>query len=281
MMKKRFKRVYVEITNKCNKSCTFCVSSKRNLNQMSVDNFKYVINQVKPYTDYIYLHVLGEPLIHSEFDKILRICDDMNVNVNITTNGTLLKKRLNIILNHKCVRQINISLHSMLKDDNYLEDILYSVEQILNKTKIYIVYRFWTLKNYKLTKLQLSIINDILKYFNCNEKLESINLKNNIELKNNLYLNKSNLFKWPTLDSKEYSDNFCYGVKTQVAILSDGTVVPCCLDSEGVINLGNIFKTPFKDIINSKRSINIIKNFNDNKCVEELCKHCSFKKQML
>jgi len=276
-MKNRFKRVYVEITNRCNKNCKFCVSSKRNLNQMSVDEFKYTLKQIKPYTDYIFLHVLGEPLLHSEFDSILAVCDEFNVNVNITTNGSLLKKRLNSILNHKCVRQINISLHSLLNNDDYLEDILYSTKQIIDETKIYVVYRFWTLSNYKLKDNQLKIIDSILNYYNCTDKLKLVNSENNIELQKNLYLNKSNLFEWPSLESKEYSDNFCYGLKTQVAVLSDGTVVPCCLDSEGIINLGNIFKTSFKDIINSKKSLKIIKDFNDNKCSEELCKHCSFK----
>ena len=278
-MKKRFKRVYIEITNKCNKRCKFCVSSKRNLNQMSVDNFKIIMKQIKPYTDYIYLHVLGEPLIHTEFDEILDVCDANNVKVNITTNGTLLKNKLNIVLNHKCIRQINISLHEINENDNYLDDILFSTNKILSKTNIYVVYRFWALNNLKLTKIQSRIIDNIINYFNCNEYTkELIYKKNNVKIKNNLYINKSNLFKWPSLDQEEYKDGFCHGLKTQVAILSDGTVVPCCLDSEGVINLGNIFEKPFKKIINSKRSLDIIKNFNDNKCIEELCKHCNFKK---
>ena len=31
----------------------------------------------------------------------------------------------------------------------------------------------------------------------------------------------------------------------------DGTIVPCCLDSEGVINLGNIFNDDIDAVLNS------------------------------
>ena len=58
--------------------------------------------------------------------------------------------------------------------------------------------------------------------------------------------------------------------------MSDGTIVPCCLDSEGIINLGNIYNDDLEEVFNT----NIVKEMKDGfkknyKC-QELCRHCSF-----
>ena len=93
----KFKKIYVEITNKCNLNCSFCSKLKRELKTMSKDEFKHVISEIKPYTDYIYLHLKGEPLIHPDLEDILKIAKENNIIVNITTNGTKLSDTLDII----------------------------------------------------------------------------------------------------------------------------------------------------------------------------------------
>jgi len=273
----RFKKIYIEITNKCNKTCSFCSKSSRKKEEMSPTNFETIIKQVKGFTNYIYLHVKGEPLLHSEFEKIIKICDENDIQVNITTNGTLLSKQEEIIANSKCIRQINISIHS-INDINEINNILDSVKNIRNMKDIYIVYRYWTLKQNLILK-ENPVLDRIINYYNLsNEKQQEIENQGNIKIDDHTYINKDIEFNWPSLNNDVYDETgYCYGLKTHIAILSDGTVVPCCLDAEGIIKLGNIYESTLEEILNNERTSNIINAFKDNKRYENLCKHCTFK----
>ena len=255
----------------CNLNCSFCSNDNLIKREMTLEEFECVLKKIDSYTDYIYLHVKGEPLLHSKFRAILNLCKKYNKKVNITTNGKLLYKNLDNIIDSN-IRQINISLQS-LADDTYLDDILKSVEELL-KTNIQIVLRFWALPDNKLNDFQIKVVAKIFKYFN----LKDIDLRfNNIKLLNNLYLNKDTLFTWPDLDNKFITDKgTCYGLRTQLAILVDGTVIPCCLDSKGVINLGNIYETDLKSILDTVLVQNIVTNFQNNKLCLELCTKCDY-----
>ena len=106
--------------------------------------------------------------------------------------------------------------------------------------------------------------------------------KKKMDESDNLYLDKQEEFVWPSLDNDYYNEiGTCYALKDQLAILVDGTVVPCCLDSDGVINLGNIYKENLEDIINSNRYQTMKIGFCNRKVTEELCKKCSFKDRLL
>lgn len=271
-----FKKIYIEITNACNKNCSFCSKSTRKKVEMSPTDFEFIIMQVKNYTDYVYLHVKGEPLLHSRFEDIINICDKYNMNVNITTNGTFLPKQQEIIANSKCVRQINLSIHS-LNDRNEINSILKSVTDIKKRKDIYFVYRYWTLKENLILK-DNPILDAIIKYYNLSiEKQQEIEQNGNIKIDKYTFINKDKEFIWPSLNNQICNETgYCYGLKTHIAILSDGTVVPCCLDAEGIINLGNIYKTKLEEILNSERTMNIVNAFKNNKKFENLCKHCSF-----
>lgn len=277
---KKFKKIYIEITNRCNLNCGFCSINKKEKKEMTLEEFEHVLKGIDAYSDYIYLHVKGEPLLHVSFYEILNLCKKYNKQVNITTNGSLLKYKVDDIIKSNVVRQINISLQS-LTTDNYLNDILDSVKKLLDNTNIQIVLRFWALENNKFTKLEREIINQIVDYFNLNRNINNnIINESNVKLLNRLYLNKEEKFVWPDLENDYYEEKgTCYGTRTHLGILSDGTVIPCCLDSDGIVNLGNIFNDSFEDIINSNKFKNIVTSFQNNKACEELCKHCSFKEK--
>lgn len=261
---KKFKKIYIEITNICNLNCPFCSKDKKDKKEMSVLEFEHILKQIDDYTDYLYLHVKGEPLLHKNFKEILDLCKKSNKQVNLTTNATLLKKRLNDILNSKIVRQVNISLQSLISLD-YIDDIIECAD-IMSANGIQVVYRMWVENKY-----QNKLLEKIEKHYN--RKIESDNTK----LKENLYFNKDEEFIWPNLNNKKINEiGTCYGTRTHIGILSDGTVIPCCLDSNGIIDLGNIFETNLSEIITSERFINMKTNFQNNKLCEELCKKCGF-----
>lgn len=261
---KKFKKIYIEITNVCNLNCPFCSKDENEKKEMNLEEFEYILKQINDYTDYVYLHVKGEPLLHRNFKDILLMCKKYNKHVNITTNATLLNKRLNDILESNIVRQVNISLQSLISFD-YINDIIKCADT-LSDNGIQVVYRMWVQNKY-----QNKVLEKIEKHYNI--KIE----KDNTKLKDNLYFNKDKEFIWPNLNNKFTNEKgTCYGTRTHIGILSDGTVIPCCLDSSGIINLGNIFETSLDEIITSNRFINMKNNFQNNKLCEELCKKCGF-----
>ena len=275
----RFKKVYIEITNNCNLNCSFCNNNKRDKKFMSIMEFERIIVEVKKYTNYIYLHVKGEPLLHPDLDKILSICDSNNIRVNITTNGTLLKNKKDTLLNHNCVRQINISLHSENKIPTYFVDIFETCKEL--SKKMYISYRLWTLKDYILDRKSTETVEKIVdSYVLSADIVEKLYCEPSTKIDFNTFVDKENLFKWPDLNVEESSHGFCYGLKTHIGILVDGTVVPCCLDGEGVINLGNIYLESLEEILNKDRTKKIVENFKSNKCIEKLCLKCPFKNRI-
>ena len=258
-----YKKVYVEITNICNLKCSFCIHNKRESSFMSKDNFQVILEKLKPYTKYLYLHVMGEPLMHPYINEFINLASQYYF-VNITTNGYLIDK----IKNNKNIRQINISLHSFNDKYNktlneYLTDIL-EVTNIL-KEYTYINYRIWASNPYK---------KDIIKIL---EEYYNTTINGHTKLSKNTFIDFDTEFFWPDLSNNYYNEICtCYALKNHIAILVDGTIVPCCLDSKGSINLGNIFESSIEDIINSKRYQKMLINFKNNKRCEELCKHCNF-----
>lgn len=263
-MIKLFKKIYIEVTNKCNLNCAFCNKNNREKKFIEIDEFKNILKRIEGYTNYIYLHVMGEPLLHPNINELLDLAS-RNFYINITTNGYF----INRIKNNKNIRQINISLHSYNEEQislsKYLDNIFNSIDKLKETT--YISLRLWV--NFDHNK---KIINYIENKYHIN-----INNISNIKLENNVFLNFDNEFIWPNLDNEYYNSiGSCYGARDHIGILVDGTVIPCCLDSNGIINLGNIYKEPLEQIITSNRYIKIKEGFlHNNKC-EELCKHCNF-----
>lgn len=280
-----FKKVYVEITNRCNLDCSFCSKDKREKHEMTLEEFEHVLTEIKTVTKYIYLHVKGEPLLHSKLKEILHLCKKNNMIVNVTTNGLLLNHTKDIIIKSEVVRQINISLNSCerIEDkDNYAKIIANATNEFLKNSNIIVVYRFWALNDKNLDNNYLTLLNKILSLIDVKNLDINDNQTRDIKIKNNLYLSLFDKFNWPSLEDKLLSEiGTCYGLKTHIAILSDGTVVPCCLDSDGKINLGNIFDESLSKILSSKKVSSIIENFNNNKVIESLCKKCNYRQNII
>lgn len=272
---KKYKKIYVEITNVCNLSCSFCSKVLKPSRIMTLDEFKQILDKIKPYTDNIYLHVKGEPLLHPNIIEFLKAAEEYDINVNLTTNGVLLPTKVNDLSSCKALRKINISLHSENKIPNYLENIFNSVANL--PKNITIIYRLWTLNDGKLDNKSQKIVNKITKHYNLSpETVEKLNSEQNIKISSTIYVDKDNEFIWPEVTSHK-SCGYCPALKTQIAILCDGTVVPCCLDSNGVIELGNIYQDSLETIRNSERYQKLKQSFRDRKPSEDLCQSCTFK----
>lgn len=261
----RFKKIYIETTNLCNLNCDFCIKNRRKKEIMTIQNFKIILSKIKNYTNYIYLHILGEPLLNPKLNEFILLASNEGFNINITTNGYLIDK----IKDNKNIRQVNISLHSFdvkynVELKKYLNNIFDSVEELI-KNDTYVSLRLWV-KN----KYSEDIINEVNNYY-------KVNITKNTKIKENLFFNFEKQFIWPDLNNSYYNESGkCYGLTDHIGILVDGTIVPCCLDTLGIINLGNIFKEEIDEILNKKAVIKMIEGFKNNKKEMELCKHCNF-----
>ncbi len=253
-----------------------------NPKRMNIDEFKIILEKIKDYTDYIYFHLLGEPLCHPDLEAFLQIAEKMDFKVIITTNGTLLNKCKDILLDSNSHYKTVISLHSFEANDNknsfenYLNDCFSYAKSAENK-KI-VVLRLWN--NGGKDSLNNEILSVLEDYFPkpwVDERNGTrIGQKIGTRIGQKIYIQYGDKFDWPTLESENINENvFCYGLRDQIGILADGTVVPCCLDNNGEINLGNIFEKELEEIINSEKAQNIYNGFSNRAC-EELCKRCSF-----
>lgn len=285
----RFKKIYIEITNVCNLSCAFCPKTLRKPEFMTITTFERILDDLKPYGEYIYFHIKGEPLLHPDIDKFLDLSYEKGFKVNITTNGTLINKVKEKLL-HKGLRQINFSLHSFDGNENsrdkdeYVNDIL-SFSKIARENNIISALRLWNLdmnneKNLERNKNK-HILELIEKTFDLDFKIEDkLGETRGVKISDKVYINHDYEFKWPALHEEEDEGiGFCHGLRNQIGFLVDGTVIPCCLDGEGIINLGNIKETSLQEILNSKRALDIFEGFSNRKAVEELCRKCGYRKR--
>jgi radical SAM protein with 4Fe4S-binding SPASM domain len=251
--------------------CHFCPTQTEQKRILSLEDFENINIQLSRVTKEVYYHIMGDPLVLSNLKDYLDISQKYNLKVNITTTGVYGNFD---ILHHNIIRQINFSINSIngtdIDFDSYM-DIILIFCNIVEKS-IFVNLRLWNSFDYNFNS---KVINYIEKFFSVN--LNS--LKNNkILVKNRVIINFAEYFEWPSLDNSDCGDRgYCYGLKSHFGILSNGNVVPCCLDRDGVIILGNIFNNSIEDILNSSRAKNIIGGFKNRVAIEELCKKCSYK----
>lgn len=282
----KYKKVYIEINNVCNLKCNFCPETKRQAGLMGLKEFSHVITEIKPFTEYVYFHIMGEPLLHPHLDKFLLICNENGLKVNITTNGTLLNEKKELLFNAPALRKVSISLHSFEANEkagslrHYLEQAVnFAVEASGNG--IICEFRLWNFDAAEMkgsNTLNMDISSFLEQALALDFSIEEAMAENsNIKLKNYIYLQKAEKFQWPDIKREHIRERvFCYGLRDQFGILVDGTVVPCCLDSEGSIPLGNVFKQPLSEILGSQRARRMYDGFTARTASEELCRKCGY-----
>ena len=267
----RFRKVYLEISNMCNLSCRFCPGTKRSKKAITEEELAVLLPKIRPYTDYLYFHLMGEPLLHKNLERFLEMAGSYGFKVILTTNGTLLKKQQEMLLRSPALHKVNISLHAFEANDlsvpfaQYLSDC-FAFGNASKGTKL-VVYRLWNQGGeYKQNR-------DILETMHQFFPGDWVQERQGIRIADRTYLEYGDKFDWPDLTAAEGDARvFCYGLRDQLGVLCDGTVVPCCLDHEGDLALGNLLTQDMEDILNTPRAKAIYDGFAHRQAAEELCR---------
>ena len=279
----RFSRCYLEITNRCNLSCSFCPKTSRSPRTLSPAEFRLLAEKIRPYTDYLYLHVLGEPLMHPELETLLGICGELNFRVVITTNGTLLPAQETVLLSSPALYKINVSLHSFEANAPgdfraYLSGCFSFAKKAGDAGKL-VDLRLWNLdgETTRGQNAQNDVILETLASFFPRPWVQNTW---GFRLCDRVFVHYAEKFDWPDLSLEEQSDcGTCRALKDQIAVLSDGTVVPCCLDHEGDIPLGNLFSQNLPEILDDTPAKTLLSGFSARKLSHPLCRRCGYAKR--
>ena len=277
-------RVYIEITNRCNLACDFCHGTKRPLGTMPPEDFRRIAEKLRGETSYLYLHVLGEPLLHPQLKELLAIAGELGFRVCLVTNGTLLHKRREDLLAAKSLHKVSVSLHSFEGNGGagdlpaYLQQV-WDVCLPLSERGVLCALRLWN----EGTAPRLNGAVEAFLSQRIGRDVESLprDARGNRTLRPNLFLERAERFGWPDLNAPESGANFCHGFTRQLAVLWDGTVTPCCLDSEGDIPLGNLLSQPLEEILQGERAAAMAAGFAARKPTEELCRRCGYARRFL
>ena len=278
-----YSRVYVEITNICNRSCSFCPGTVRPLRRMSLSEFDTVTNRLRGVTEYLYYHVMGEPLTHPDLPAFIRMAAAKGFKSAITTNGTLLPSRGRELI-EAGVYKVNISVHSFEDGEDgdahgkYLDNILSFADEA-SRRGVLTVLRLWNLDGHgeALGGNNPRTLDYLRARFPDGNETPWKFSPRGARIRDKLHLEYGDRFEWPdTTATDRGSGVFCYGLKDHVAILCDGRVVPCCLDREGIITLGNIFDSNAEEILSSPRAEAMRQGFQRRCATEELCRRCGY-----
>ncbi|MGD9654303.1 MAG: radical SAM/SPASM domain-containing protein [Sulfuricurvum sp.] len=286
----KFSRAYVEITNICGLSCSFCPPKNQPTTTMPLSLFKSITEQLRSYTDEIALHVMGDPMVLSNVKEYLDIAYDAGLKVMITTSGFYLDDLRREALFHPTLRQINISLNSFNKNsvsrtfEAYMEPILALCDEKLSGSNdFFINLRLWNLDEiYSESHFNERLFELLEKHFSLEKGVISSQIsgeRQSIRLASKILLHFDRYFEWPNLHNAVVGNGYCQGLSKQIAVLSDGRVVPCCLDGDGVMELGNLFETNLGKILTSERAVAIREGFARSVCTEELCQKCTYKER--
>lgn len=308
-MKYRFDKVYLEITNVCNLACSFCGLTRKERSFMSRENFIRALEGIEGQTKTLYFHVMGEPLLHPLLPEFLDLTEERGFSVNITTNATLLAERMQEITGKKSLGRLNLSVQSLeqFPEGERLERMAALIASVKTLTAaqrrvrpgFLASFRFWTRDDDTFSgPLVASLVKAFCREDGGEDSGESdsditaavLGGRNGYPLAPGIAIHAADSFEWPVsppiADSpvtnargfcNGFCNGFCRGLRDQIGILCDGTVVPCCLDRNGDIPLGNIFGETLAEIPAKTRAKALYDGFTARRVVEPLCRGCSYR----
>jgi len=92
-------RVMHFVTYRCNLSCKYCGIWSYKIKEMTTEEAKRAIKEFADAGTFHWVFTGGEPLLREDIGELVNYLKDFGVAVTLTTNGTLLKKRIDEVKN--------------------------------------------------------------------------------------------------------------------------------------------------------------------------------------
>lgn len=286
-------RCYIEITNTCNLDCHFCPKHHRKRRQLSEEEFDLLTDRVRGKVCFLYFHLMGEPLLHPLLPQFVTMAREKGFKTVLTSNGTLLHRAMALL--DTLPYKIQLSLHSHESNargelSEYMDQVMRFSTQAAGKGTC-MVLRLWNQGG--MDRENEEVMRLIEKYVPKPWKERP----DGFRLCDNLYLEFDRKFEWPGGGGKATSDDsdgkqeesdgkleaspskskqeyFCKALIKQIGVLSDGSLVPCCLDHDGDVILGNLFHQSLEEILASPRAQALVEGFRYHAATEPLCQSC-------
>ena len=285
----RFPKIYLEITNVCNLNCSFCRGTARDKAFLAPETFRRYAAEARKFTEYLYLHVMGEPLLHPELEDILDIAADLGFRICITTNGTLLPERLGALLcRAENIYKVSISLHAFEANtaarvgcdfETYVRRCADAASALGEKGTI-VALRLWNNDNPDAIVPARNRENEaVLSILHERFPDEWMPNRRGSKIGAGVYLEWGDKFDWPTTDGSIPDHGpraHCFAMKDHIAILADGRVIPCCIDCDGVMSLGSLEDKTLEAILEDTPATAFLGALSAHKLDYPLCRHCNF-----
>jgi len=148
------------VTSSCNSNCFFCHRDGAGTSNIFLD-FQFFKNIIQKYKNQInkIRFAGGEPLLHPDIFKMIKIVSSLTKDVGIVTNGILLQEHIKEIKDSK-LPKITVSLHSLTPD------VFKQITGIKNKQYHEIIGSLKELN--KFLKIKLNVV--ILRGFNTTQE---------------------------------------------------------------------------------------------------------------
>ena len=272
------KKAYLEITNICNLACAFCPGTRREAHMLTREEFSVLTEKLRGRVQYLYFHLMGEPLLHPLLPDFLQIAGERGFHAMLTTNGTLLRERGDLLCESGAVLKVSVSLQSFEANAGgelgaYLADCIAFAKKASTAGKR-CELRLWNRNGLETLNpvIEAQLADAFPKPWQPGRE--------GWKLGENLWLARGDRFDWPAMEAEDRGEScFCYGLRDQIGVLCDGTVVPCCLDHEGDVPLGNLFTQSLEEILESDRARAIREGFSRRRAAEELCRRCGYSRR--
>lgn len=253
------KNLTIETFSYCNAECIICPNSKlnyqRKVHLMSLYDFEYII-RLFPKLNEVTLCGCYEPLADSRLPEIFDIIRKVNSNMNVRifSNGSLLNKWEEFLLNNENLSSIIFSVHGFspkiynelmknLDRDKIYNNIIHFIEkrQLMKKTKLKVEISFIR------TSLNIHELNIFKEFW----KRHLIDNVYNYELMNwnGTLKNYHNLVDAPKLFSRP-----CPMYENPLVIDAFGNVVRCCYNFN--FTYGNVKNDGLTNYFTKKRISN-------------------------
>lgn len=269
-------RCYLETTNICNLSCKFCPKNERPKKRLNIQEFSELTDKLVNEVKFLYLHLMGEPFMNPNLPEFAKIAREKGLIPIVTTNGTLLSGPIAERLIEAGPYKIQISLHShegngFSNQEEYIPQVIDFAKKSASQG-IITTLRLWNEGGYNTKN------NEIHRLIADKLPQPWTERSDGWKITRNIYLEYDKMFVWPNEKHSEYQEAelFCYGLRNQIGVLVDGSVVPCCLDHDGSITLGNLHESSLQEILTSPRAKAIYEGFTRHEAVEELCRKCGY-----